>query len=128
MTTHPDLGLVAVSREPSADGCCAPDAPAMTESTAAEVAAVAKALADPVRARLYAHIAATPGARVCSCHMPEQLGVGQSTLSHHLGRLVAAGLVDRSQAGRWAYYTARTVPLAEAIVAAATPPTTSPRD
>ena len=99
--------------------CCVPPARAIDPGGAAAVAAVAKALADPVRVQLYVAIVADPGGRVCSCHMPALLGVAQPTLSHHLSRLVAAGLVEREKVGRWAHYTAVDHPLARAVLAAA---------
>jgi ArsR family transcriptional regulator len=42
---------------------------------------------------------------ICACHFEAPLGLSQPTISHHLKKLVAAGLVDREQRGIWAYYS-----------------------
>ena len=65
-----------------------------------------KALADPTRVRLLAHIAASEHGTACACHLPASLGISQPTLSHHLKKLADAGLIVREQRGRWAHYTA----------------------
>jgi ArsR family transcriptional regulator len=41
---------------------------------------------------------------VCVCEFTGPLGLSQPTVSHHLKKLVAAGLLDREQRGTWAYY------------------------
>lgn len=86
---------------------CAPDAGALIPADRADcLAEIFKALADPARVRLLGHIAAAEHGTACACHMPEVLGISQPTLSHHLRKLVSAGLVTREQRGRWAHYTA----------------------
>lgn len=65
-----------------------------------------KALADPVRLRIVLHIAASPST-VCACSMNESFGVSQPTLSHHLKRLVDAGLLHREMRGSWAHFSLR---------------------
>lgn len=77
----------------------------MPEEQAKAHAGVLKALADPVRLRLMHYIAAAPGGTACACALPEALGIGQPTMSHHLGKLVEAGLLTRERRGRWAHYT-----------------------
>lgn len=79
----------------------------MDPAVAGQLAAVAKALSDPVRFRVYAHIASSAHSTVCACHLPGQLGISQPTLSHHLKKLVEIGLVDREYRGRWAHYSPR---------------------
>lgn len=76
----------------------------MPEGDASKLTATLKALADPARVRVLAYLAATPGGTVCSCHLPEQLGISQPTLSHHLKKLTDTGLVIRRKQGRWAHY------------------------
>lgn len=94
------------ARDASADECCAPPtAPLLPADRADCLAAAFKALADPTRVRLLGYVAAEPGRTVCACHLPQELGISQSTLSHHLKRLVEAGLLEREQRGRWAHYT-----------------------
>ncbi len=41
---------------------------------------------------------------VCVCELIEPLGLSQPTVSHHLKKLVDAGLLEREQRGRWAYF------------------------
>lgn len=67
-------------------------------------------LAEPTRARIVAFLA-DPVASccrrddgVCGCDIETFLGVGQSTVSHHMKLLVDAGLVDADRRGRWTYY------------------------
>jgi len=48
---------------------------------------------------------ATNDEPVCACHLIEPLGLSQPTVSHHLKRLVDAGLLEREQRGRWAYFS-----------------------
>lgn len=93
---------------PGVVGPCLPAAaePLLAADVAADLAAAFKALADPTRVRLLAHVAAAPDGTVCACHLPARLGISQPTLSHHLKRLTEAGLVTREQRGRWAHYTA----------------------
>lgn len=73
---------------------------------AVTLAATFKALADPTRVRLLGYIARAPEGTACDCNLPELLGISQPTLSHHLRKLVDAGLVAREQRGRWAHFTA----------------------
>lgn len=104
--------------DPMLPDACEPAASVdlMPEDAAAQLAATVKALADPIRVRVLAYLAATPAGTVCSCHLPEQLGISQPTLSHHLKKLADAGLVTREQRGRWAHYTAQTDALAALAV------------
>jgi ArsR family transcriptional regulator len=85
---------------------CAAAAPErlMPATDAESLAGVLKALADPVRLRLLRLIAESPDTTACACHLPGALGISQPTLSHHLRRLVDAGLLVREQRGRWAHY------------------------
>lgn len=84
----------------------------MDAPRAVALADVFKALADPTRVRLLDHIAAAPDGTACACHLPDALGISQPTLSHHMKKLVEAGLVTREQRGRWAHYTVQTDALA----------------
>ena len=85
---------------------CALAAPEnLMPATAAEpLVVVLKALADPVRLRLLRLVADSPDTTACACHLPAALGISQPTLSHHLKKLVDAGLLVREQRGRWAHY------------------------
>jgi ArsR family transcriptional regulator, arsenate/arsenite/antimonite-responsive transcriptional repressor len=87
--------------------CCAPlAARVLDEAAAAATADLFKALADPARVRIV-NILATNDEPVCACHFEPALGLSQPTVSHHLGKLVGAGLLEREQRGRWAYFSLR---------------------
>lgn len=61
-------------------------------------------MADPVRLRLLALVSTNPIGEVCACVLSDAVDRSQSTVSHHMGRLVQAGLVTRTQRGKWAWY------------------------
>jgi ArsR family transcriptional regulator, arsenate/arsenite/antimonite-responsive transcriptional repressor len=85
--------------------CCAPlAAPHLSDEEARATAALFKALADPHRVRIV-NLLAAAGRPLCVCDFPGELGIGQPTVSHHLKKLLVAGLVDREQRGTWAYYS-----------------------
>lgn len=85
--------------------CCAPlGAPALGEEEALATAELFKALGDPARVRIV-NLLATRGEPVCACELYEPLGLSQPTVSHHLKKLTAAGLLDREQRGKWAYFS-----------------------
>jgi ArsR family transcriptional regulator len=87
--------------------CCGPlGAPVLSAEEAAATAEVFKALAVPARVRIV-NVLATSGEPVCVCHLIEPLGLSQPTVSHHLKRLTEAGLLEREQRGRWAYFSLR---------------------
>lgn len=86
--------------------CCPPvDGAALSEADAEQTAHAFKALADPVRIRLLSLIAAQGEA--CVCDLPALVDRSQPTVSHHLKVLAEAGLVDREQRGRWAWFRVR---------------------
>jgi ArsR family transcriptional regulator len=89
--------------------CCPPlsEAP-LAARDAEDVAAALRVLADPARLRLLSLIQAQPGGEACVCNLTEPLALSQPTVSHHLKVLTQAGLLEREQRGRWAYY--RVVP------------------
>ena len=93
--------------------CCSPvTGGRLDEAAAEELAAVLKALADPVRLRLISIVASAPSGEVCACELPDLLGRAQPTISHHLSALVRAGLIDREQRGKWAWFRLRPETLA----------------
>ena len=88
-------------------GCCTPLAAAtLSDDQAAATAAVFKALADPARVRIVNMLATSDGP-VCVCHLIDPLGLSQPTVSHHLKKLTDAGLLEREQRGKWAYFSLR---------------------
>lgn len=89
-----------------ADACCAPATAAHIDVEQAEATArVFKALADPTRVRLLSIVAAAEGAEACVCDLTEPVGLSQPTVSHHLKILTAAGFLERTQRGTWAYFS-----------------------
>lgn len=89
--------------------CCSPLVrEPLSGEQADRVAPLLKALADPVRLRLFSLIASHAGGEACVCDLTPAFAVSQPTISHHLKVLHTAGLVDRERRGTWVYYTART--------------------
>ncbi len=85
--------------------CCAPlDAPELSDAEATATAELFKALGDPARVRAV-NLLATRGEPVCICELIEPLGLAQPTVSHHMRKLLDAGLVEREQRGKWAYFS-----------------------
>ncbi|MEY8014890.1 ArsR/SmtB family transcription factor [Mycobacterium servetii] len=92
-------------------GCCpALGAAALEESDAGRLAAMFKALGDPVRLRLLSLIASHPGGEACVCEISTTFDLSQPTISHHLKLLRTAGLLDCERRGTWVYY--RVIPAA----------------
>ena len=91
----------------TAIACCVPlAAPKLDEDEAIATAQLFKALSDPGRVRIV-NLVATGDEPVCACELYEPLGLSQPTVSHHLRTLVDAGLLDREQRGKWAYFSLR---------------------
>ncbi len=63
--------------------------------------AALQALADVNRLRI---VEALRDGERCVCELQEDLGLGQSLLSHHLRALREAGLVADRREGRWVHY------------------------
>ena len=77
--------------------------PEVSAARAARLAALAKALGDPIRVQLVDVLRAHAG-KVCVCELVPLFEVSQPTLSHHLRRLREAGIVGVERRGLWAYY------------------------
>jgi ArsR family transcriptional regulator len=85
--------------------CCVPlAAPVLAEEDAVATAELFKALADPARVRIVNALATSRGP-VCACEFEPALGLSQPTVSHHLKKLTDAGLVEREQRGKWAFFS-----------------------
>jgi ArsR family transcriptional regulator len=85
--------------------CCAPlAAPALSDDEADATALLYKALGDPARVRIV-NLLATTDEPVCLCELIEPVGLAQATVSHHLKKLTDAGLLDREERGKWAYFS-----------------------
>jgi len=68
-----------------------------------------KALGEPTRLRILAHLQAGTS---CACEVQEALDVPANLLSHHLKVLREAGLVSGTRRGRWIDYRVEPVNLA----------------
>ena len=87
--------------------CCTPlGSPSLSDDQAQATARLFKALADPHRVKII-NLLATSTEPVCVCEFTGHLGISQPTVSHHLKKLVHAGLLEREQRGIWAYYSLR---------------------
>ena len=103
--------------DPVALTCCPPLTAAMNRERAEELAATLKVLADPTRLQLLSIIATAADGEACACDFPDLLDRSQSTASHHLSQLVAAGILEREQRGKWAWFRLRRDRLAEVAAA-----------
>lgn len=81
--------------------CCA--LPSVKESWANDTSDLMKALADATRLTMVASLWKADGP-ICICDFTAGLGLTQSTISHHMAKLRAAGLVDCEKRGVWVYY------------------------
>jgi ArsR family transcriptional regulator len=89
----------------SSIACCAPLGAAVLSDVEAEATAeLFKALGDPSRVRIV-NLLATAGEPVCICDLIDPIGLSQPTVSHHMKKLLDAGLVEREQRGKWAYFS-----------------------
>jgi ArsR family transcriptional regulator len=120
-----DLELTPKRKRAAGERCCEPVVyPDVRREHAVRMAAVAKALGDPIRLQLVDVLLGHAG-EVCVCELVPLFDVSQPTLSHHLGRLRAAGIVDSQRRGLWAYYYVRPQALEE-LAAWLAPPAPAP--
>ncbi len=99
-----DLELTPKTKRAAGERCCDPVVyPDVERAQAIRMAAVAKALGDPIRLQLVDVLRKHAG-KVCVCELVPLFEVSQPTLSHHLKKLRDAGLLDSERRGLWAYY------------------------
>ncbi len=79
-----------------------------------KIAETFKALSDPTRVKILALlktkgrscceliVRGEPG--LCACDIEDAVKLSQAAVSHHMGLLRRAGLVDAEKRGRWMYY------------------------
>ena len=97
---------VSVLPERERGVCCVPAAmPA--ESEIAPAVLLLRAVADGVRLRMLAALRASD-APICICDFTAALNLSQATVSHHMGKLREAGLVEAQKRGLWVHYTLHT--------------------
>ena len=99
-----DLELTPKRKRPAGEPCCEPLVyPDVERDGAERLAAVARALGDPIRLQLV-DVLRKHGGEVCVCELTPLFDVGQPTVSHHLKVLRDAGIVGSERRGLWAYY------------------------
>ena len=99
-----DLELAPKQKRPAGERCCDPVAyPDIQRGEAERLAAVAKALGDPIRMQLVDVLRRHAG-EVCVCELVPLFDLSQPTVSHHLKVLREAGIVGSERRGLWAYY------------------------
>jgi ArsR family transcriptional regulator, arsenate/arsenite/antimonite-responsive transcriptional repressor len=99
-----DLELVPKQKRAAGERCCDPVVyPDVERQEAERMAAIAKALGDPVRLQLVDVLRKHAG-KVCVCELVPLFDLSQPTVSHHLKVLREAGVVGSERQGLWAYY------------------------
>jgi ArsR family transcriptional regulator len=99
-----DLELAPKTKRPAGQPCCEPVVyPDVEREQAERMAAIAKALGDPIRLQLVDVLRKHAG-KVCVCELVPLFDLSQPTVSYHLKVLRDAGLVDSERRGLWAYY------------------------
>ena len=99
-----ELELAPKTKRPAGDACCEPVVyPDVKREQAERIAAIAKALGDPIRFQLVDVLRKHAG-KVCVCELVPLFDLSQPTVSHHLKVLREAGIVASERQGLWAYY------------------------
>lgn len=90
------------------------------DGRAGRIAALGKALSDPIRVRMLGMLAGGRGccdlpdcgvpagdqdSGICVCEFERYFAMGQSRVSYHLGKLKEAGLVREERRGKWSFYS-----------------------
>jgi ArsR family transcriptional regulator, arsenate/arsenite/antimonite-responsive transcriptional repressor len=104
MSLHMSAPLPTIPAGPSAAACCAPAVGLDAVLDAARMAEIAKALSEPVRVQIV-DVLRRSAVEVCQCELVPLFDVPQPTLSHHIKKLVDAGLVAVERRHKWAYYS-----------------------
>ena len=76
----------------------------LTDDQSRSLAAVFKALSDPIRLRLLSLIASHANGEACVCDLTPNFRVSEPTISHHLKVLRESGLVTSERRASWVYY------------------------
>ena len=99
-----DFELAPKTKRAPGEPCCEPVVyPDVEREHAVRMAAVAKALGDPIRLQLVDVLRKHAG-KVCVYELVPLFDISQPTLSHHLKKLRDVGIVDSERRGLWAYY------------------------
>ncbi len=77
-----------------------------TAPSTSSIALQLKALGDETRLSLLLKVASAESEDgACICDLTPDTKLAQSTVSHHMKLLVGAGLLSRTQRGKWAYFS-----------------------
>jgi ArsR family transcriptional regulator len=99
---------VITPRERQPGGCCvARVEPDLDAGRAVDLAALAKALADPTRLRILDAVRKAAPEAVCQCELVPLFEMSQPALSKHLKVLTSAGVLGAEKRGLWTYYYER---------------------
>jgi ArsR family transcriptional regulator len=102
-----ELELAPKRKRARGERCCEPVVyPDVERQEAERMAAIAKALGDPIRLTLVDVLRKHAG-KVCVCELVPLFHLSQPTVSHHLKVLRDAGIVGSEREGIWAYYYVR---------------------
>jgi ArsR family transcriptional regulator, arsenate/arsenite/antimonite-responsive transcriptional repressor len=80
-----------------------------------EIVTICKALGDPTRLKILellksrgqscCQLISRDEKGLCACDIEQAVGLSQAAVSHHMGLLRRAGLVNAEKRGRWIYYS-----------------------
>jgi ArsR family transcriptional regulator len=86
----------------------------MAPDPTSDLVPVFKALGDPVRLKILDLLRASGGSccelvarqerGLCACDLERAVGLSQAAVSHHMGILRRAALVEADKRGRWVFY------------------------
>ena len=74
------------------------------------IARLLQAIADPTRRKILQALKAKGACSLgketglCACDIEERVHVSQPTISHHMGVLEKAGLIETQKQGQWRWY------------------------
>ena len=84
-------------------GVCCPPTIRVRPGKVDEITEILKALAEPTRLRMVIALRDAKEA-VCICDFTGSFDLSQPTVSHHMGKLRDAGLVEVTKRGIWSFY------------------------
>jgi ArsR family transcriptional regulator len=103
MSTTPALPAVT----PDIGQCCSLGTGPLTQDESVHYAGLFKVLAEPVRLRILSQLAAVGCGPVSVGELTGMMGLSQPTISHHLKKMTAAGLLERHRDGRTVIHRVR---------------------